>query len=224
MNSSFLFMILNFCVLLSFSLTKSLLSIVWIALTFLTNLLHADFLSTSFFSILISLLKSIGVVSNLWIWFNKYMILSSLNQPFQQIWMDQHFLNQILLHNYTNLIQLLFRGYMVLENNYFFIMISFLSIQLLNELSYRFYFTQFNTSFPLLLFQFWILCDSFCAILCQKKIPKISSPLGFSTRYVNGTVFLTFLITKNYLYWFWAYPFAKMFLYWIFLQGRQPQI
>ena len=82
------------------------------------------------------------------------MILSSLNQPFQQIWMDQHFLNQILLHNYTNLIQLLFRGYMVLENNYFFIMISFLSIQLLNELSYRFYFTQFNTSFPLLLFQF----------------------------------------------------------------------
>ena len=140
-NSSFLFMILNFCVLLSFSLTKSLLSIVWIALTFLTNLLHADFLSTSFFSILISLLKSIGVVSNLWIWFNKYMILSSLNQPFQQIWMDQHFLNQILLHNYTNLIQLLFRGYMVLENNYFFIMISFLSIQLLNELSYRFYFT-----------------------------------------------------------------------------------
>ena len=69
------------------------------------------------------------------------MILSSLNQPFQQIRMDQHFLNQILLHNYTNLIQLLFRGYMVLENNYFFIMISFLSIQLLNELSYRFYFT-----------------------------------------------------------------------------------
>ena len=67
------------------------------------------------------------------------MILSSLNQPFQQIWMDQQFLNQILLHNYTNLIQLLFRGYMVLENNYFFIMISFLSIQLLNELC--FYFT-----------------------------------------------------------------------------------
>ena len=45
-------------------LTKSLVSVVLILLTFLTNLLYSDFLTTLFFITSLNLLKSTGVVSN----------------------------------------------------------------------------------------------------------------------------------------------------------------
>ena len=45
-------------------LTKSLVSVVLILLTFLPNLLYSDFLTTSFFITSLNLLKSTGVVSN----------------------------------------------------------------------------------------------------------------------------------------------------------------
>ena len=59
--SNFLFNFINFCVVVSL-LTKSLVSVVLILLTLLTNSLYSVFLTTSFFTTLLSLLKSIGVV------------------------------------------------------------------------------------------------------------------------------------------------------------------
>ena len=47
-----------------FFLTKSLVSVVLILLTFLTNPFYSVFLTTSFFITLFSLLKSTGVISN----------------------------------------------------------------------------------------------------------------------------------------------------------------
>ena len=51
------FIVINFCVLVSF-LTKLLVSVVLILLAFLTNLLCSVFLTTSFFITSVSLLKS----------------------------------------------------------------------------------------------------------------------------------------------------------------------
>ena len=45
-------------------LTKLLVSVVWIAVTLLTNSSYTSFVSTSFFTTSLSLPKSIGAVSN----------------------------------------------------------------------------------------------------------------------------------------------------------------
>ena len=73
----------------------------------------------------------------------------------------------------------------------------FLSIQLLNELSYPFHLTY--SLFPFFLITFSILnfFDLFFAILFHKeKVPIISAPLRSLITYVHGTVFLSPLIAK----------------------------
>ena len=55
-------MISNFCFIVTF-LTKSLVSVLLTLLTFLTNLLYSVILATSFFTTLLSLLKSTAIVS-----------------------------------------------------------------------------------------------------------------------------------------------------------------
>ena len=62
--SNFFFNFTNFCFRVSF-FTELLVSVVLILLTFLTNSLHSVFLTTSFFIISLSLLKSTGTVTNL---------------------------------------------------------------------------------------------------------------------------------------------------------------
>ena len=59
----FIFIFINCCVIISF-LTKSLVSVVLILLTVLTNLPYSEFLTTSFFTTLLSLLTSTGAASN----------------------------------------------------------------------------------------------------------------------------------------------------------------
>ena len=63
-NSNFVFNFINFCVITSF-LTKSLVSVVLILLTLSTNSLHSVFLTISFFTASLSLLKSTGAGTNL---------------------------------------------------------------------------------------------------------------------------------------------------------------
>ena len=63
-SSNVIFNFTNFCVIDSF-LTKLLVSVLLILLTFLTNSLYSVFLTTSFFTTLLSLLKSTEAVFNL---------------------------------------------------------------------------------------------------------------------------------------------------------------
>ena len=61
-SSNFIFSFTNFLRFNQFS--KSLVSVVLTLLTLLTNSLYSDFLTTSFFTKLLRLLKSTGVVSS----------------------------------------------------------------------------------------------------------------------------------------------------------------
>ena len=63
-SSNVIFNFTNFFVIDSF-LTKLLVSVLLILLTFLTNSLYSVFLTTSFFTTLLSLLKSTEAVFNL---------------------------------------------------------------------------------------------------------------------------------------------------------------
>ena len=89
---------------------------------------------------------------------------------------------------------------------------SFLSIQLINELSQPFHSTY--TLSPIFLITFSIL--NFCCFVFSSSfswnVPMISSPLIWLNTYVHRTVFLTFLITKTSSGQFGVYPLAKMFL------------
>ena len=62
-SSNSIFNFINFCVRVSF-LTKSLVSVILILLTFLANSLYSVFLTTSILTASLSLLKSTGVNSN----------------------------------------------------------------------------------------------------------------------------------------------------------------
>ena len=64
-SSSFTFNFINFCVIVSFFLTNSLVSVALISLTFLIKSSYSVFSTTSFITKLLSLLKSTGVVSNI---------------------------------------------------------------------------------------------------------------------------------------------------------------
>ena len=115
--------------------------------------------------------------------------------------MYQHllrFLNQILLHNYTNLIQLIFWFYYdhkvendsSLYSNIFFININIKSniINLLLGL-------QFTIFSLLILNSFWFV---FFRNSFLQNGPTVSSPLRSLIKYVLRTIFLTFLTTKSF--------------------------
>ena len=133
-----------------------------------------------------------------------------LNLPFYQNLMYQHlknFISQTFLHNWTNLVKLLFCFYfvlMVLENNLFYITISFLLIQKSNKLSQPFHLTN-NLSpnyFYLKLFLICLLQLFFAKLsynfftinafyICQQRPQKLKCFLMFSipkSIYVLGFV------------------------------------
>ena len=94
--------------------------------------------------------------------------------------------------------------------NHFCVTISFISIQPVNELSYPFHLT--HSLLPFLLNYFSNL-NSFWSVFCNSfllNLPTTSSPLQSLIKYVDGTVFLTYLITKIF---FGMQIFEKMFLY-----------
>ena len=90
---------------------------------------------------------------------------------------------------------------------------SFLSIELLNELSYPFHLIYnlspfFFINFSALNSSRFVLCNS-----VSKNVPTISSPLWSLITFLHGTVLLTFLLTKFSSDQIGASLFAKMFLY-----------
>ena len=86
---------------------------------------------------------------------------------------------------------------------------SFLSIQLLNELLYHFY-----LAYSLLPFfiTFSVLNSVFYNYF-SKIAPAISPPLSSLITYVHGTAFLTYLIRKTFSDQFGVWPFVKIIVY-----------
>ena len=91
---------------------------------------------------------------------------------------------------------------------------SFLSTQLLNELSYPFYLTfPFITFFIDYFFYSKFLLIYFLQFFFIKRIAITSSSLRLLITYVHGTVFLIYLITKTSSDQFGVWPLARMLLY-----------
>ena len=92
---------------------------------------------------------------------------------------------------------------------------SFLSIQLLNELFYPFHLT-YNLS-PFFLITFSIL-NSFWFVFCNAfswNVPTVSSPLRSLITYVHRIVFLTFFNHKKFFRPIWSVNFCKnVFTFW----------
>ena len=107
-----------------------------------------------------------------------------LNLPFYQNLMYQHlknFISQTFLHNWTNLVKLLFCFYfvlMVLENNLFYITISFLLIQKSNKLSQPFHLIN-NLSPNYFYLKLFLIC--LLQLFFLQNFPTIFSPLTPST-------------------------------------------
>ena len=133
-------------------ITKSLISRVWILLIFLISSSSAVFLTTSYFTTLLTLLKSIAIVSHIY-----FLNLTASNLKLaKSVFLANYdasrplaFLNQLFLLE-TDLIPVLYCSYydyMVLENNSFHTTISFWTMQLLKKpfhLTYNFFLSFFS--------------------------------------------------------------------------------
>ena len=147
-----------------------------------------------------SLLKSTGVVSNLPILIYQLLILSLLNQPFQQTSMYQHllrFINLFLLHNQINLIQLLHLPHRKIFTRLYYVLF-------INPTVYRI--------FSLLIFNYKLFLTSFLQFFYVKHSNNLST-IKLTNKICPQHSIFNFFNHKNFFRPIRSVTFCKSFLH-----------
>ena len=123
-----------------------------------------------------------------------------------------HFLNQILLHSYTNLVQLFTTSIWFRRKSHF------ISQYLFINLTVKRIIKTFHFEIQFITFSIDYFFNSKLCLICFFQLFFVKVPLNFSPlkcvfTYFHGIVCLVFLITKTSSGQFEAYIFAKSLLY-----------